>query len=68
MSAIVSTHVKYLTLNELRKKLGNRSRSSIYADLAAERLPKPFKLGGRLLWIEEEIDLHLRALRDGEIC
>ncbi|WP_245222591.1 MULTISPECIES: AlpA family phage regulatory protein [Ruegeria] len=53
---------------ELREKLGNRSRSSIYADLAAERLPKPVKLGGRLLWIEEEIDSHLRALRDGDIC
>lgn len=38
----------YLTLNELRAKLGNRSRSAIYADLAAGRLPQPIKLGGRI--------------------
>ncbi|NOD31663.1 helix-turn-helix transcriptional regulator [Ruegeria atlantica] len=68
MSTFTATSAKYLTLMELREKLGNRSRSSIYADLAAERLPKPVKLGGRLLWIEEEIDSHLRALRDGDIC
>lgn len=54
----------YLTLTELRKKLGNRSRSAIYSDLAAERLPQPVKLGGRLYWPESDIDAHLRALRE----
>lgn len=53
----------YLTLNELRAKLGNRSRSAIYADLAAGRLPQPIKLGGRIYWAEAEIDAHLRNLR-----
>lgn len=53
----------YLTLNELRAKLGNRSRSAIYADLAAGRLPQPIKLGGRIYWAETEIDAHLRNLR-----
>lgn len=38
----------YLTLTELRAKLGNRSRSAIYADLSAGRLPQPIKLGGRI--------------------
>ncbi|MCE8556657.1 AlpA family phage regulatory protein [Ruegeria pomeroyi] len=66
MSETSNVSPKYLTLNDLRAKLANRSRSSIYSDLAAERLPKPFKLGGRLYWIEEEIDAHLRALRDGD--
>ena len=51
----------YLTLNELRAKLGNRSRSSIYLDLAAGRLPKPIKLGGRLYWPENDVETHLRA-------
>jgi prophage regulatory protein len=54
----------YLTLNELRAKLGNRSRSAIYLDLAAGRLPKPVKLGGRLYWPEGDVDTHLRNLRD----
>lgn len=53
----------YLTLNDLREKLGNRSRSAIYADLAAGRLPQPIKLGGRIYWAEGDIDAHLRSLR-----
>ena len=55
---------RYLTLTELRAKLGNRSRSAIYLDLAAGRLPQPVKLGGRLYWPEAELDAHLRTLRD----
>lgn len=53
----------YLTLNELRAKLGGRSRSAIYLDLEAGRLPQPVKLGGRLYWPEGELDAHLRDLR-----
>ena len=54
----------YLTLNQLRKKLAGRSRSAIYLDLEAGRLPRPVKLGGRLYWAEAEIDEHLDALRE----
>jgi prophage regulatory protein len=52
----------YMTLNELRAKLGNRSRSAIYLDLAAGRLPPPLKLGGRLYWPEGDVDAHLRNM------
>lgn len=51
----------YLTLTELRARLGNRSRSAIYIDLAAGRLPRPIKLGGKLYWPESDLDAHLRA-------
>jgi len=54
---------KYLTLTELRTKLGNRSRSAIYLDLEAGRLPQPVKLGGRLYWPEGDVDAHLRDLQ-----
>ena len=54
----------YLTLNELRAKLGNRSRSAIYNDLEAGRLPQPIKLGGRVYWPEGELDAHLQNLRE----
>jgi predicted DNA-binding transcriptional regulator AlpA len=54
--------MKYLTLKQLREKLAGRSKSAIYCDLAAGRLPRPAKLGGRLLWSEEAVDAHLRAL------
>jgi prophage regulatory protein len=54
----------YMTLNELRAKLGNRSRSAIYLDLAAGRLPKPIKLGGRLYFPEGDVETHLRNMRE----
>lgn len=56
---------RFLTLTELRAKLGNRSRSAIYTDLEAGRLPKPIKLGGRLYWPEGDLDTHMRALGNG---
>ena len=54
---------RYLTLTELRAKLGGRSRSAIYTDLEAGRLPQPVKLGGRLYWPEGDIEAHLGTLR-----
>lgn len=56
--------MKYLTLKELRRKLGNRSRSAIYTDLEAGRLPQPIKIGGRLYWPEGDVDAHLRAMSE----
>ena len=55
---------QYLTLTELRAKLGRRARSAIYRDLAAGRHPQPVKLGGRLYWPEGDVEAHLRNLRD----
>ena len=56
----------YLTLTELRSKLGGRSRSAIYLDLANGRLPQPIKLGSRLYWPEGDIEAHLRHLQKPE--
>lgn len=53
----------YLTLNELRAKLGNRSRSSIYEDLRKGLLPQPVKLGARIYWPEADLEAHLQSLR-----
>jgi len=54
----------YLNMQNLREKLAKRSRSAIYLDLEAGRLPQPVKLGGRLLWLESDVDAHLATLRD----
>lgn len=54
----------YLTLTELRAKLGDRSRSAIYDDLKKGRLPQPVKLGGRLYWPEGDVEAHLRNLAE----
>lgn len=55
---------RFLTLTELRAKLGNRSRSAVYDDLKKGRLPQPVKLGGRLYWPEGDVEAHLRDMRD----
>lgn len=54
----------YLTLTELRVKLGNRSQSAIYIDLKKGRLPQPLKLGGRLYWPEGDVEAHLRTMSE----
>lgn len=51
---------RYLTLQELSAKLGGRSRSAIYGDIAAGRLPQPLRLGGRIYWPEGALDAFLR--------
>lgn len=55
----------YLTLRELREKLGGRSRSAVYLDLRHGRLPQPLRLGGRLYWGADDVEAHLRTLASG---
>lgn len=57
--------MKYLRLNDLREKLGGRARSSIYRDIELGRLPRPFKLGASIYWIESDVDEWIaRSIRD----
>ena len=55
--------MRYLTLQELSKQLGNRSRASIYRDIELGRLPRPMKFGSRLYWEEAEIQAAVEAHR-----
>ena len=48
--------MKYLNFTELRVKLGGRGRTTIYRDVEEGRIPQPIKLGGRLYWIESQVD------------
>ncbi|WP_243611643.1 helix-turn-helix transcriptional regulator [Shimia aestuarii] len=48
--------MKYLSFSELRQKLGGRGRTTVYRDVEEGRLPQPIKLGGRLYWIESQVD------------
>jgi predicted DNA-binding transcriptional regulator AlpA len=54
--------MQFLSFRQLRQRLGGRSRSAVYIDVALGRLPPPVKLGGKLYWPEEAVDAHLRAL------
>lgn len=51
---------QYLTFDQLRAKLGNRGRTSIYRDVDHGRLPKPMKIGARCYWIEATVDAHIQ--------
>ena len=46
----------YLNLNQLSAKLGGRSRSSLYRDIEHGRIPEPLRIGGRLYWVESQVD------------
>jgi prophage regulatory protein len=54
--------MKYLSFLELRQKLGGRGRTTVYRDVEEGRLPKPIKLGGRLLWVESQVDEALNSM------
>lgn len=49
----------YLNFQTLQFKIGGRSRSSVYRDIALGRLPQPIKIGARLYWNEADIDAAL---------
>jgi predicted DNA-binding transcriptional regulator AlpA len=55
----------YLSLSALSTKLGGRSRSSIYRDVEAGRLPPPIKLGRRIYWCDDAVDRALSNLNGG---
>jgi len=54
--------MRYLNMSQLSQKLGGRSRSSIYRDVASRRLPPPIKLGGRCYWSEHFVDVALSEI------
>ncbi|MCI2399282.1 AlpA family phage regulatory protein [Aliiroseovarius subalbicans] len=56
--------MKYLNFSELRQKLGGRGRTTVYRDIDLGRLPKPIKLGGRLYWVESQVDEALVGASD----
>jgi len=60
--------MRFLSFRDIQEKLGGRSRSSIYRDVDAGRLPEPMKFGARLLWCEAEVDRVLLERAGGQIA
>jgi prophage regulatory protein len=58
----------WLSITQLRTKLGGRSRASVYRDVAAGRLPRPTKLGQLNLWREADIDAVMTANERGPLA
>ena len=50
-----------ISFNQLQDLLAGRSRSSIYRDLDAGRLPRPMRFGSRLYWDKTQV---LQKLQD----
>lgn len=44
------------------KKLGGVSKSKLYLDIAAKKLPAPVKIGSRSFWFENELDQAIKDL------
>lgn len=44
-----------ISFSQLQDLLAGRSRSSIYRDLDAGRLPRPLRFGSRLYWDEAQV-------------
>ena len=58
--------MRYLNIQQLSKKLGKRSRASIYRDVKSGRLPEPIRLGGRIYWVEIEIDAAMTTIGEAD--
>jgi len=54
--------MRLITFAELREKLANRSRASIYRDIERGQIPKPLKIGRSVYWEEAQITQHLQNL------
>ena len=54
----------YLTMNQVREKLGNRGRTTLYRDIELGRIPEPIRLGGRIYWPEDQIEAAMERLKD----
>jgi len=54
--------MRLITFDELREKLANRSRASIYRDIERGQIPKPLKIGRSVYWEEAQITQHLQNL------
>ena len=50
-----------ISFPQLKDLLAGRSRSSIYRDLDAGRLPRPMRFGSRLYWDKSQV---LQKLQD----
>ena len=54
--------MRLITFAELREKLANRSRASIYRDIERGQIPKPLKIGRSVYWEETQIREHIKKL------
>ena len=62
--------MRLITLQQLRSKIGGRSRNAIFEDIERGRLPRPRKLGdapgSKNYWVEEEVERSITTIREAQ--
>lgn len=60
--------MRLITLQQLRSKIGGRSRNAIFEDIERGRLPRPRKFGdapgSKNYWVEEEVERSIATIRE----
>lgn len=56
-----------ISFSQLQELMAGRSRSSIYRDIEAARLPRPMRFGTRLYWNEQAVIDTLQSLCAEEV-
>jgi predicted DNA-binding transcriptional regulator AlpA len=52
---------KLLRLTGVCQKIGNCSKATVWRRVADGTLPKPAKIGGLTVWVEDEIDAAIES-------
>ncbi|MGG7643900.1 helix-turn-helix transcriptional regulator [Rhodovulum sp. YNF3179] len=64
--------MRFITLQQLRNKMGGRSRNAIFADIERGLLPPPKKFGdgpgAKNYWNEAEVDRALETLTASQVA
>ena len=58
--------IQLLTISQLSKKLGGRSKASLYRDVNAGKLPRPVKLSGSVYWDQSQVDAYIKSLMEDQ--
>ena len=67
MSMAQTTAIRrYLGVDDMRRKLGNCGRSTLFRWEEAGEIPQSLKIGARRLWDEVEVDAHLARQHETE--
>lgn len=63
MAEMVAKSRRFIGVEEMRRKLGNCGRSTLFRWEEAGEIPPSLKIGARRLWDEAEVDGHIARQR-----
>lgn len=63
MTEMVTKSRRFIGVDDMRRKLGNCGRSTLFRWEEAGEIPPSLKIGARRVWLESEVDNHLLRQR-----